>query len=297
MGRTTKSAQGHRAGERAARIANARQRRLELDTGKEARRAYRSGGADVYLAQDERDDAAKVIEAAEAKLGAAIARILAEAVPMAQVAELTQLSVNQVQKLKAARGESRESAAVSVKAEQPVNAGAGNHAQLDAQSAAEPGQLASFVSRPHGRHRAKQCQSPAHARTLILREEALGPARCRATWRAHSYRRRGRRTTAYPQFQHPGRTCAEGGAPRPPGRQPMQRHHQHDHLQVIDDAVTPNGQSLMRVSLRSPQRQATSSTRSELLFRESQMSHRLRVLGTRAGGQGRGTAPADTQQR
>jgi hypothetical protein len=138
VGRTAKSAQGDRSGERDARIAKARQRRLELDKDKEARDArIDQAVVDVYLAQDERDDAAKLIEAAEAKMGAAIARILAEAVPMAQVAELTQLSVNQVQKLKVARREPRESAAVSVKAGQPVNAGAGNHAQLEAQSAAE----------------------------------------------------------------------------------------------------------------------------------------------------------------
>jgi hypothetical protein len=39
MGRTAKSAQGDRAGEREARIAKAKQRRLELDKDKEARDA------------------------------------------------------------------------------------------------------------------------------------------------------------------------------------------------------------------------------------------------------------------
>jgi hypothetical protein len=103
MGRTAKSAQGDRAGEREARIAKAKQRRLELDKDREARDArIDQAVADVYLAQDERDEAAKVIEAAEAKMGEAIVRILAEGVPMAHVAELTELSVNQVQKLKAA---------------------------------------------------------------------------------------------------------------------------------------------------------------------------------------------------
>jgi hypothetical protein len=111
MGRTAKSAQGDRAGEREARIAKAKQRRLELDKDKEARDArIDQAVADVYLAQDERDEAAKVIEAADAKMGAAIMRILAEGVPMAQVAELTELSVNQVQKLKAATVEPTETA-------------------------------------------------------------------------------------------------------------------------------------------------------------------------------------------
>ncbi len=106
MGRAAKSALADRAGERDSRIARARQRRLELDKDKEARDArIDQAVADVYLAQDERDDAVKVIEGAEVKMGEAIVRILAEGVPMAQVAELTELSVNQVQKLKAAPAE------------------------------------------------------------------------------------------------------------------------------------------------------------------------------------------------
>ena len=111
MGRAAKSAQGDRAGERDARIARARQRRLELDKDKEARDARIDAAvADVYLAQDERGGAVQVIEGAEVKMGEAIVRILAEGVPMAQVAELTELSVNQVQKLKAAPVEAAEPA-------------------------------------------------------------------------------------------------------------------------------------------------------------------------------------------
>src|SRR5712672_2352604 len=95
MGRAAKSAQVDRAAERDARIAKARQRRLELDKGKEARDARIDRAvADVCLAQDERDQAGKVIELAEARMGEAIVRILSEDVPMAQVAELTELSVN-----------------------------------------------------------------------------------------------------------------------------------------------------------------------------------------------------------
>jgi len=117
MGRTAKSAQGDRAGEREARIAKARRRRLELDKGKEARDArIDQAVADVYLAQDERDGLVKVIEAAEAKMGKAIMRILTEGVSIAQVAELTELSVNQVQKLKAATVDAPEAPAGTAKA-------------------------------------------------------------------------------------------------------------------------------------------------------------------------------------
>lgn len=109
MGRTAKSAQGERAGEREARIARARQRRLELDKDKEARDTrIDQAVADVYLAQDERDDAVKVIEGAEVKMGEAIVRILTEGVPIAQVAELIELSVNQVQKRKAVTAEATD---------------------------------------------------------------------------------------------------------------------------------------------------------------------------------------------
>jgi hypothetical protein len=118
MGRTAKSAQVDRAAEREARVAKAKRRRLELELDKEARDARIDHAvADVYLAQDERHDAAKLIEAAEAKMGAAIVRILAESMPMARVAELTELSVNQVQKLKAATVES------TVAAGEPANGG------------------------------------------------------------------------------------------------------------------------------------------------------------------------------
>jgi hypothetical protein len=117
MGRTAKSAQGDRAGERDARIARARQRRLELDKDKEARDArIDQAVADVYLALDERDGAVKMIEVAEAKIGQAIVRILTEGVPIAQVAELTELSVNQVQKLKAVTVEATDAPSGTAKA-------------------------------------------------------------------------------------------------------------------------------------------------------------------------------------
>jgi hypothetical protein len=145
MGRTAKSAQGDRAGEREARIAKAKQRRLELDKDKEARDArIDQAVADVYLAQDERDEAAKVIEAADAKMGAAIVRILAEGVPMAQVAELTELSVNQVQKLKAATVEPTDTAGGPGRAGQSMSTAAAKAPQ--AGPVAEPSRPETLAS-------------------------------------------------------------------------------------------------------------------------------------------------------
>jgi hypothetical protein len=154
MGRTAKSAQGDRAGERDARIARARQRRLELDKDKGARDArIDQAVADVYLAQDERDGAVKVIEVAEAKMGEAIVRILTEGVPIAQVAELTELSVNQVQKLKAVTVEATDAPSGTAKAAgrtvpdpQPSGGrsdGAGQNAEPPASGQSRPETLAS----------------------------------------------------------------------------------------------------------------------------------------------------------
>ncbi len=106
MGQTARKAQRGRANERDARLEKARRRRLELDQDREARDARVDAAvADVYQAQDEREAAARTIEAADVKIGEAIARILAEGVAMAQAAELTELSVNQVQRLRAAAAE------------------------------------------------------------------------------------------------------------------------------------------------------------------------------------------------
>jgi DNA-directed RNA polymerase specialized sigma24 family protein len=106
VGQTARKAQRGRADERDARLEKARRRRLELDQDREARDARVDAAvADVYQAQDEREAAARAIEAADVKIGEAIARILAEGVALAQVAELTELSVNQVQRLRAAVAE------------------------------------------------------------------------------------------------------------------------------------------------------------------------------------------------
>src|SRR5664279_79489 len=103
MGRTAHSAQSGRAGERAARIAKARRRRLELDTDRAARDArIDQAVADAYLAQEERVAAQDRVTAADVKIGTAILRILAEGIPMPQVAGLIELSVTQVHRLKVA---------------------------------------------------------------------------------------------------------------------------------------------------------------------------------------------------
>ena len=105
MGRVANDALRARArerDERMARLARARQRRLELDKDKEARDArIDQAVADVYLAREHRAEALAAVERADTKIGDAITRVLAEGVPIAQVAELAELRVNQVQKLKA----------------------------------------------------------------------------------------------------------------------------------------------------------------------------------------------------
>ena len=79
MGRTANSAQSGRAGERAARIAKARRRRLELDTDRAARDVrIDEAVADAYLAQEERVAAQERVTATDVKIGTAILRILAE---------------------------------------------------------------------------------------------------------------------------------------------------------------------------------------------------------------------------
>jgi hypothetical protein len=109
VGQAAGKAQRGRAAERAAQLERARHRRLELDKHREAREARIDAAvADVYQAQDDRDEAVQAIELAEQRIGEAINRILGEGVPLARVAELTELSVTQVQRLRAAAaGETR----------------------------------------------------------------------------------------------------------------------------------------------------------------------------------------------
>jgi hypothetical protein len=105
VGQTTGKAQRGRAAERDARVARARQRRLELDKDRGAREARIDAAvADVYQAQEDRHDAAQAIELAEQRIGEALHRILGEGVALAQAAELTELSVTQLQRLRVAAG-------------------------------------------------------------------------------------------------------------------------------------------------------------------------------------------------
>jgi hypothetical protein len=109
VGQTAGKAQRVRVQERAARPQRARQRRLELDMDREAREARVDAAvADVYQAQEDRQDAAQAIELAEQRIGEALNRILGEGVAVAQAAELTELSVTQLQRMRAAAaGETR----------------------------------------------------------------------------------------------------------------------------------------------------------------------------------------------
>jgi hypothetical protein len=109
VGQAAGKAQRGRATERAAQLERARHRRLELDKHREAREARIDAAvADVYQAQDDRHEAVQAIELAEQHIGEALNRILGEGVPLARVAELTELSVTQLQRLRAAAaGETR----------------------------------------------------------------------------------------------------------------------------------------------------------------------------------------------
>ena len=115
MGQTAGKAQRVRAQERAERLQRARQRRLELDKDGEARDTRVDAAvADVYQAQDDKRDAAQVIELADQRIGEALNQILAEGVPLAQIAELTELTVTQVQRMRAAAaGETRPGQSVA----------------------------------------------------------------------------------------------------------------------------------------------------------------------------------------
>ena len=140
MGRVARDALNGRADERAARLARARQRRLELDKDKAARDARIDQAlADVYLAQDERAEALAAVERADAKIGDAITRVLDERVPIAQVADLTELRVNQVQKLKAAAVEARTVASTKTALIRPAGRGPAG-AGLDGQPGTASGE-------------------------------------------------------------------------------------------------------------------------------------------------------------
>jgi hypothetical protein len=140
MGRVARDALSGRADERAARLARARQRRLELEKGRAERDArIDQAVADVYLGQEERAEAAAAVERADTKIGDAITRVLADGVPIAQVADLTGLRVNQVQKVKAAAVEARKVASTKTALIGPPGRGSAG-AGLDGQSSTASGE-------------------------------------------------------------------------------------------------------------------------------------------------------------
>jgi DNA-directed RNA polymerase specialized sigma24 family protein len=142
MGRVARDALSGRADERAARLARARQRRLELEKGRAERDArIDQAVADVYLAQEERARALAAVDRADTKIGAAITLVLAEGVPIAQVADLTELRVKQVQKLKAGPVEAMTVASTKtapIGAPGPGSAGVGLDGQPSTASGEHP---------------------------------------------------------------------------------------------------------------------------------------------------------------
>jgi hypothetical protein len=103
VARTANSEQGARARARSAGLARARARRVALDQGRVERDARIDAAvADVFQAQDERSAAVAAVAEADNRIGQAIARLAAEGVTTVQVAELCELTVTAVQRLKVA---------------------------------------------------------------------------------------------------------------------------------------------------------------------------------------------------
>jgi hypothetical protein len=101
VARTANSEQQARAKARAARLERARTRRVALDKGRVERDGRIDAAvADVFQAQDERQAALACVADADRRIGQAIARLADEGVTTAQVAELCELTVTAVQRLK-----------------------------------------------------------------------------------------------------------------------------------------------------------------------------------------------------
>jgi hypothetical protein len=101
VGRTANSEQDARARARNRRLDRARARRLALDTGRAARDTRIDAAvADVYQAQEDKAAAAQAAADADHTAGEAIRRLIAEGMTTAQVAELCELTVTAVQRLK-----------------------------------------------------------------------------------------------------------------------------------------------------------------------------------------------------
>ncbi len=101
MGRTANSEQDGRARARDRRLDRARARRLALDTGRAERDARIDVAvADVYQAQDDKATAVEAIADADQRIGQAIRRLISEGITTAQAAQLCELTVTAVQRLK-----------------------------------------------------------------------------------------------------------------------------------------------------------------------------------------------------
>ncbi len=103
MARTANSEQAARARARSAGLERARARRIALDHGRVERDARIDAAmADVFQAQEERSAAVAAVAEADHRIGQAIARLAAEGVTTVQLAELCELTVTAVQRLKGA---------------------------------------------------------------------------------------------------------------------------------------------------------------------------------------------------
>jgi hypothetical protein len=114
MSRTAGKAQQDRTKAREAHLAQARQRRVELDQERQARdERIDEAVADVYAAIGDRSEGQRMVEAADRAAGEALRRILAEGESMARAADLTGLSVNQLQRLKNLTGDDQSDSAIA----------------------------------------------------------------------------------------------------------------------------------------------------------------------------------------
>ena len=102
MGRVAKLEQQARA--------KARQRRIAMDYDRATRdKRVEATAAEAILALGERDDAAGQVRAAEVQAGDALQQIIAEGVKVGGVAQLCDLSVGEVQRLRRAAQEAQGS--------------------------------------------------------------------------------------------------------------------------------------------------------------------------------------------
>src|SRR5471030_1527270 len=88
----------------------ARQRRIAMDYDRATRdKRVEANAAEAILALGEREDALRQVRAAEVRAGDALQRIIAEDVKVGGVAQLCDLSVGEVQRLRRAAQEAQGS--------------------------------------------------------------------------------------------------------------------------------------------------------------------------------------------